>query len=237
MDAAGYTTLTRQTGLQREIQAIANNLANSATTGFRREGVIFAEHLRRLDDAPSLSMARASGRVIDLTEGELSVTGGSFDFAIRGDGFFLLETPQGNRLTRAGAFTPNGAGELVNPDGHRLLDSGGGPVFIPMAAGEISLAKDGTLSAGGEPITRIGLWQPADPTTLRHEGGTLFAATGGEVPTEGATLLQGQVEGSNVTPFAEVARMIEVQRAYEAGQGFLDREHDRKQSVIRTLGR
>lgn len=237
MDAAGYTTLTRQTGLQREIQAIANNLANSATTGFRREGVIFAEHVRKLEDSPSLSMARASGRNIDLTEGELQVTGGSFDFAIRGAGFFLLETPQGNRLTRAGVFTPDATGALVNPDGHRLLDAAGGPVFIPAAAGEIGLAADGTLSSGGEPVTRIGLWQPADPTTLRHEGGTLFAAEGGEIPAEGATLMQGQVEGSNVNPFAEVSRMIEVQRAYEAGQGFLDREHDRKQSVIRTLGR
>lgn len=237
MDAAGYTTLTRQTGLQREIQAIANNLANSATTGFRREGVIFAEHVRQLDDAPSLSMARASGRNIDLTQGELSVTGGTFDFAIQGEGFFLLETPQGNRLTRAGAFTPNGTGDLVNPDGYRLLDAGGAPVFVPAGPGKISLAEDGTLSRAGEPITRIGLWLPADPTDLRHEGGTVFATDGGEVPAEGGSLLQGQVEGSNVNPFAEVARMIEVQRAYEAGQGFLDREHDRKQSVIRTLGR
>lgn len=135
MDAAGYTTLTRQTGLQREIQAIANNLANSATTGFRREGVIFAEYVRKLDEAPSLSMARASGRNIDLTQGELSVTGGTFDFAIQGEGFFLLETPQGNRLTRAGAFTPNGTGDLVNPDGYRLLDAGGAPVFVPAGPG------------------------------------------------------------------------------------------------------
>lgn len=237
MDAAGYTTLTRQTGLQHEMQAIANNLANSATTGFRREGVIFAEHLRRLEDAPSLSMARASGRSIDLTPGDLATTGGAFDFAIRGDGFFLLETPQGNRLSRAGSFSPDAAGDLVNPDGHRLLDLGGSPVFIPAAAGPVHLAADGTLSADGTALARLGLWQPADPADLRHEGGTLFATTGGEVPAEGAVLLQGQVEGSNVNPFAEVARMIEVQRAYEAGQGFLDREHERKQGVIRTLGR
>lgn len=237
MEISGYATLTRQSGLLRELQAIANNIANSSTTGFRREGVIFTEYVSRLEGAPSLSMARASARHVDLSEGELSQTGGSFDFAIQGEGFFLVETPRGNRLTRAGSFTPNAAGELVNPDGYRLLDESGGPVFVPPDAGPIALAPDGTLSANGEPLARIGLWGPQDPGDLRHEGGTLFVTQNGETPLEGGVILQGQVEGSNVDPFAEVARMIEVQRAYEAGQSFLDKEDDRSRSAIETLGR
>ena len=80
MDVSGYTTLTRQTGLMREVQTLANNIANASTAGFRREGVVFSEYIQRLADAPSLSMARASARNIDLTQGEISVTGGSFDF-------------------------------------------------------------------------------------------------------------------------------------------------------------
>ena len=134
MDVPGYTALTRQSGLMREMQAIANNIANASTSGFRREGVIFSEYVNRLDGAPSLSMARASARNIDLTQGELSDTGGSFDFAIEGEGFFLVETPRGNRLTRMGSFTPSAEGELVNPDGYRLLDQGGAPVFVPIQA-------------------------------------------------------------------------------------------------------
>ena len=140
MDAAGYTTLTRQSGLMREIQAIANNIANSSTSGFRREGVVFSEYVQRLDDSPSLSMARASGRNIDLTQGDLNITGGSYDFAIQGEGFFLLETPNGNRLSRAGSFMPAADGNLVNPDGYRLLDAGGAPIFVPPDAGPVALA-------------------------------------------------------------------------------------------------
>ncbi len=117
MDAAGYVTLTRQSGLMREMELIANNIANASTAGFRREGVVFSEYVRRLDDAPSLSMAHASARHVDLTPGETEMTGAAFDFAIEGEGFFLVETPQGNRLTRAGMFTPSAEGELVNPDG------------------------------------------------------------------------------------------------------------------------
>ncbi|NHB76676.1 flagellar hook-basal body complex protein [Rhodobacter calidifons] len=236
MDAAGYATLNRQSGLMREMGVVANNIANASTTGFRREGVIFSEYVAALDQGPSLSMAHASGRHVDLTQATLSQTGGQFDLAIQGDGFFLVETPQGERLTRAGSFVPSPEGELMTPDGFRLLDAGGAPVFVPPQTRGVAVAQDGTLSADGQPVAQIGLWQPADPLSLRHQSGTLFSA--GEVePAEGATILQGMLENSNVEPVSEIARMIEVQRAYELGQKFLDAEDERVRGVITTLGR
>lgn len=237
MDSPGYVTLTRQSGLVREMQSVANNIANLSTTGFRREGILFAEHVTALGEGPSLSMATAKARVVDLQQGDLVQTGGSFDFAIQGDGFFLVETPEGQRLTRAGSFTPGPTGELMTDDGARLLDDGGSPVIVPPGVRDVEMGSDGTLSAGGQPITRIGLWQPVDPTALRHLSGTLFDA--GEVqPAEGnGTILQRHLEDSNVNPVTEVARMVEVQRAYELGQGFLDREDQRMRGVIETLGR
>ncbi len=236
MDAAGYATLTRQSGLMREMGVVANNIANASTSGFRREGVVFSEYVTALDQDPSLSMSYASGRDVDLSQAGLSQTGGSFDFAIQGDGFFLIETPDGQKLTRAGSFTPSAEGELVTPDGYRLLDAGGAPIFIPPDAGVVALAADGTLSANGDPIAQVGLWQPADPLALRHQAGTMFS--GGElIPVEGATVIQGMLEDSNVQPVSEIARMIEVQRAYELGQKFLDAEDERVRGVIQTLGR
>ena len=236
MDNIGYTTLTRQSGLMREMQVVANNIANISTTGFRREAVIFSEFVTRLDDDPSLSMAHGQTRSVDLEQGGLSTTGGTFDFAIQGEGFFQVSTPDGPRLTRAGSFTPSATGELVNMDGHQLLDGGGAPVFVPPDAGAISMASDGTVSANGVPLAKIGLWQPSNPLTLRHEGGTLFSADGME-PAEGATLMQGMLEDSNVEPVSEIARMITVQRAYEMGQKLLDSEDARVRGVIQTLGR
>ena len=236
MDVTGYTTLARQSGLMSEMGVVAHNIANLSTTGFRREGVIFSEYVKRLDDAPSLSMAHASARHMDLRQAGITQTGGSFDFAIQGEGFFMLETPQGQRLTRAGAFTPNAEGELVDPDGYRLLDGGGSPIFVPPDAGQVSVAGDGTLSAKGEPLAKIGLWQPSDPLDMRHDGGTVFATKSPE-PAEGGTIIQGALEDSNVDPITEIARMITVQRAYEMGQKFLDTEDERARSVIQTLGR
>jgi flagellar basal-body rod protein FlgF len=235
MDAAGYATLNRQSGLMREMGVVANNIANASTTGFRREGVVFSEFVSAMDQDPSLSMAHASGRHVDLTQATLAQTGGSFDFAIQGEGFFLVETPQGERLTRAGSFTPNAEGELVTPDGYRLLDAGGAPVFVPPDA-KVAMARDGTLSANGEPIAQVGLWRPADPLALRHQSGTLF--DGGELePVENGIVMQGMLEDSNVQPVSEIARMIEVQRAYELGQKFLDAEDERVRGVIQALGR
>jgi len=130
MDVSSYATLTRQSGLKSEMQTIANNIANLSTTGFRREGVVFSEYVNVPEDGPSVSMATASGRQTWETQGGLTPTGSSLDFGIEGDGFFLIQTPEGNRLSRAGSFSMNAASQLVTPDGHPVLDAGGTPIVI-----------------------------------------------------------------------------------------------------------
>ncbi len=238
MDNSIYTTLNRQSGLMSEMRVIANNIANAATTGFRAEGVLFSEHVAALGRAaPSLSMANAEGRIVSPVQGALAQTGGTFDLAIEGEGYFLIETPGGNRLTRAGSFTPSAEGDLVTPDGMRLLDAGGSPVAIPPSAAKIAIGRDGTVTADGLPVAGIGLWTPAGETGLVADGATRFDAPDGIEPMENGQIFQGFVEQSNVDAVAEIARMIEVQRAYELGQGFLDNEDRRIRSVIESMGR
>ncbi|MCW1930833.1 flagellar hook-basal body complex protein [Pararhodobacter zhoushanensis] len=238
MDNAGYTQLARQSGLLREIQMIAHNIANLSTTGFRREGLLFSEYVADLDhQEESLSMAAARAHQTYLTQGPLTMTGSPLDLGIEGEGFFTIQTPEGERLTRAGHFTPNQNGELVTPDGHALLDIGGAAVFIPPEAAQISIARDGTISADGQPLAQIGLVLPEDPSELRRETGVLHEATGATVPVAFPVILQGFLEDSNVNAITEMARMIEVQRAYEIGQKFLDREDERIRAVVQTLGK
>jgi flagellar basal-body rod protein FlgF len=236
MDSAGYASLNRQSGLLREISIIAQNIANSETSGFRREGLVFSEYVRRLDGgAPSLSMATGNARMTDLSQAQISHTGGTYDLAIEGQGFFLVETPRGQRLTRAGAFSPDAEGELVTPEGHRLLDGGGAPVFVPAMAQVVSISSDGTLSANGQPVAQIGLWLPVNPLIMTRDAATQFAA-GPLEPVENGVIRQGFLEGSNVEPLTEIARMVEVQRSYELGQSFLEREDERIRKVVQTLG-
>ncbi len=237
MDLTGYVALTRQSGLLKEMQSVANNIANISTTGFRREGVVFAEMVEALPiEGGSVAMTAARGRYSDDIQGAMVPTGGSLDLAIEGDGFFTVQTAAGLRLTRAGAFSRNADGEVVNVDGHQLLDEGGGPIVIPFEARDIGIASDGTLSVDGAPVARVGLVTVEDQSRLFREGGVLFRSDGPTTPVEEARMVQGFLEESNVNAVGEMARMIEVQRAYEYGQKLLDQHDERIRSVVRTFG-
>lgn len=238
MDNAGYAAITRQSGLSQEMRVIANNIANASTTGFRAEGVIFSEYVNVLSsDHDSLSMATGRVRETRDAQGVLNQTNAPFDLAIEGDGFFLIQTPQGERLTRAGHFTPNANGDLVTADGHPVLDAGGAPVFVPVGAGPIAIGADGVMSANGQLIGQLGLVTPIDASRMTREGGTRFIAAEGFEPAQDGRILQGFLEGSNVNPIGEIARMIEVQRAYELGQSFMDKEDERIRAVMQAIGR
>jgi flagellar basal-body rod protein FlgF len=237
-----HPALSRQSGLLREIEVLAHNVANASTTGYRAQGVVFAEHVRAGSRggqgdaaAPSLSLGHAAGRLIDLTQGALKPTGGALDLGIEGDGFFQVRTEGGDRLTRAGALTQGPEGEILTLAGHALLDEGGAPLVLPGGAADIAVSPDGTVSADGEPVGRIALVRPVDPTRLTHAEGTLLDPGGAVVPADGARVAQGFLEASNVQPVAAMARLVEVQNAYQLGQGFMDREHERMRSLIALL--
>lgn len=237
MDSAGYVTLNRQAGLLKQLETVAQNIANMSTNGYRREGVVFSEFVVNSGRGhDSISMANANAHVTDMSQGALAQTNGAFDLAIEGPGFFLVATPDGDQLTRAGSFTPSPEGLLVAPDGASLLDAGGAPIFVPADASNIAIGADGTMSADGNPLAQIGLWQPADPLTLTRAQGVRFDPGEPPIPVENGRVLQGFVERSNVDPVSELTRMIEVQRAYELGRTFLDREDERVRSAIKTIG-
>ncbi len=236
MDSTSYTVLSRQTGLLREMQIVANNLANSATTGFRQEGLVFSEYVRGTGgEAGSLSMTRANTRNTSLEQGVLTRTGGIFDLAIEGDGFFQVESPEGLRLTRSGAFVPDSNGDLATIDGYRVLDVGGAPVFVPPGAANASVSGDGTLSSDGQLIGRIGVVRPVRTQDLQREDGVLFSVNGPVEEVERPQVKQRFLENSNVNSISQLARMIEIQRAYELGQSFLDAEDRRVREAVKTL--
>lgn len=240
MDNAIYTMLTRQSGLMREFSSVANNVANMGTTGFKAEHGVFSEYMRNIDagvaspdGATSLSMGRLGAHRTDLTDGSLKSTGGELDMALSGEGFFQVRTPNGERLTRAGHFMLNADRILVNPQGHAVLNTGGGEIAIPQEAASILVGRDGTISSDGVELGRVGVFT-ADTVTLRREGNNLWTAENiqnVEIPN----IASGFLEDSNVNPVLEMARMIEVQRFYDAGQALLDLEDDRIRSVARTL--
>lgn len=235
METAGYTALSRQSSLMQEMRVIANNIANANTTGYRQQGVIFSEYVTEGDGVSSVAMANARVRNSSFVQGTLEQTGGMFDFAIEGDGFFLVNAPGGQRLTRAGSFSPSAEGTLVTADGYPVLDGGGAPIFVPPQASDLAVGRDGTISTDGRPIGQIGVVAPLDPKMMVREGSLLFRSDEGFQPVDNPRVMQGFVEASNVDPILQVARMVEVQRAYELGQSFMEREDERIRTALKAF--
>lgn len=240
MDNAIYTMLTRQSGLMREFSSVANNVANMGTTGFKAEHGVFSEYISRLeagaggpDQATSLSMGRLGGHATDFSDGGLKPTGGELDMAITGEGFFQVRTEAGNRLTRAGHFMLNAERLIVDASGNAVLGDGGGEIAIPQEAGNIQVARDGTVSSNGIEYGRVRVFTAA-PGTLSREGNNLWQGQNIQAVEE-PMIASGFLESSNVNPVLEMARMIEVQRHYDAGQSLMDQEDERIRSVAQTV--
>lgn len=235
METAGYVTLTRQSGLMREMEIIAHNIANAATTGFRQQGLVFSEYIEAVQNGDSLSMAAARVKKTSLAQGILTQTGNPLDLAIEGNGYFQLETPNGVRLTRAGAFNVNATGDIVSADGHLVLDIDGAPINVPPGEADLTVAADGTLSLGDQLLGQLGIVEPEQGADLRREAGVLFQTDSALVASPDGLVLQGHLEGSNVDAISQLTRLIEVQRAYEMGQRLLDMGDERSKSVLQTL--
>ncbi len=232
MTNAVYAMLSRQNGLMREMDVVANNLANSGTTGFKASRPIFAEFLIPTGER-SLSMGGLGGHRIDLGQGGLRFTGGPLDLAVQGEGYFTVQTPDGLRLTRAGRFQLSQDGSLVDAAGNLVLGARGNAIRIPNGVGPLSVAVDGSISAAGRSIDQIGVAVPEGQLT--RDSASTFRPQGGFAYVQSPSIIQGALEQSNVEPVVEVARMIEVQRAYEAGQSLLEKEDERVGQLIAAV--
>lgn len=219
----------------REMNLVANNIANSATTGYRQQGLIFSEYLTNGVGKASVSMANGNVERTSFLQGAFKQTGNPLDLAIEGDGFFLIDTPRGERLTRSGNLFLSTEGSLITHQGFAILDEAHSPIFMPPDAKEINVAADGTLSADGEILNQIALMKPIEPQNMTREDGVKFVFQGAVTPAGNSRVLQGFVEKSNTDPLQQIARMTEVQRAYEMGQSFLTAEDERIKKAIDVL--
>lgn len=234
-NALHYLALNRQVGLKLEMDIIANNIANINTTGFRKEGVSFTEFVLSAANEDSVSMADPGARYALDRPGGITQTGGAFDVAIEGDGFFVIDGQDGPILTRAGNFQISDTGVLSTTTGDAVLDNGGAQIPIGLDAKDIKISTDGTISSNGNVVAQIGVVS-ADPVEMERFGDTAFlVADDAFEAVVNPKVRQGSLEGSNVNPVHEIARMIEVTRAYEMAQSVIQDEDERVREAIQTL--
>lgn len=237
---AMHTAATGMDAQVTRIDTVANNLANSNTTGFKESQVDFADLMYEARKQPGGaatqetemptgmevgSGVKAVSTLKIFTQGSVKQTGGQLDMAVSGDGFFQVEGPDGQTYyTRAGNFRVNADGEIVNSKGYQLSPS----VSVPDTAIAVEIGSDGTVTAVNADQTQsqvgnIELAKFVNPAGLASKGGTLYAETEAsgtpEVGTPGLNGLgqiqQGYLEESNVDVVNELVDLIGAQRTYE----------------------
>lgn len=242
--------LSRQTALRRELDIVANNIANLNTTAFKADGAVFSEYVHNGANADGfagasrhLSFVQDRMSWYDRSQGPTQQTGNPLDIAIDGEGMLVVETPRGERYTRNGALQLNANGELVTSAGDRVMGDNG-PIVLQATDRDIVITKDGTIKVReGQSLnsdsTRgtLRIVTFADPQFLQKDGASTFKAPDGVAPepAQNINVVQGTIEKSNVRPVIEMARMIELTRAYANVAAILQQQQDMRRNSLQQL--
>jgi flagellar basal-body rod protein FlgF/flagellar basal-body rod protein FlgG len=251
MDNTLLVGLSRQVTLSRELEVVANNLANINTTGYKADSSIFEQFLMppaSSGEFPpgSRELAYVQDRATwhNFGPGPIQRTGGPLDVAIDGDAFLVVQTAAGQRYTRNGALQINPTGALVTNAGDPVLGVGG-PIQFQNTDHDISIGEDGTITVREGPSAtsdatrgQLQLAQFADPGALQKQGSSLFSAPVGVAPQPApptVRVVQGAIEQSNVSAVAEMSRMIQITRSYEAIASLLQQENTERTTALDKL--
>lgn len=242
MDNTLYVSLSRQMTLRKELDVVANNIANADTAGFKVESLMVANDPATppaTPGAPPIQFSIDNGLARDFSQGALRQTGASLDLGLRGDGFFQVQTANGTRYTRDGRFALDGQGRIVTAAGDPVLSDGGAPLALDPTKGAPLIGADGTITQGNQTAGKIGVVRFASQAALQKDGGGYFENVSNiaSQPAQGSKIEQGMVESSNVNPIAQITRLIEVSRAYEQIANIMDGNGSLYNEAIQRLGK
>lgn len=244
-----YSAASGLMALEARQDVIANNIANAATAGFKRQNPIvigfdeiFSQHLVSptlfdLEDAPGGGL-KPLQTYTDLSQGITSTTGNPLNVALNGPGYFSVSTPQGERFTRDGSFKTSAQGQLVTASGHLVSGQGGGPIDV--SGGKAIISETGEVTVNGLRVAQLEIVEFIEPRALQREGSNLYFATddvlANSSPSTNTTLIPGAVELSNVKIPVEMAQMLLGLRAYAANQQVIEAMGQSMSRLIEQVG-
>lgn len=222
MDPAYYVAAGSLKARSFQLEVVANNLANSATVGYKPDRAFFSvfnkakESGRRLPLSGPLNDGVVFGETGVITDqGTLRPTARNLDMALQGEGFFLVRTPQGVRATRDGRFQMGVDGILQALDGSPVLGKNGQTITLDPKGGELTVTPDGGLSQGGNALVALDIKSYENAGALPRVGNLRFDPTNAkELPTK-ATVQAGVLEQSSVDMPSAMVEMIRLNRLFE----------------------
>lgn len=228
--------LSRQVALRRQMDIVANNIANMNTVGFRAEQVMFREFLVDTKEGDKISYVQDFGVAMDLADGPLQTTSNPLDVAISGLGYLVVQTADGEKYTRNGHLRLDDQGRLVTQDGNPILDEEGKEIEFEDPTVSIDIARDGTITAADGETYRLQVVGFDNQQDLNKAEGGLYETDQAPFEIDAPQIMQGMLESSNVNAITEMTRMISVQRSYEAMQQMVKSDHDIQRDAIGRLG-
>jgi len=243
LENAAYIGLSRQMTLRRELDIVANNIANSDTNGFKVEqmlvGTEIGQRARNHAVRPSASFVLDKGVGRDFGQAALKQTGRDLDFGIEGEGtFFTIIAANGPAYTRDGSFTMDAEGRMTTQDG-LPVQTDAGELIVNPELGPITVAQDGTITQDGEIVGRLSVVRFDDLSVLEKTGDNLYRNTTNLQPIEAADarVRQGMLEGSNVNTLIEITNLVEINRAYERITRMIENTNDLSRRAVERLGK
>lgn len=245
MESPTYIALSKQTSVSRDMDVIANNIANASTIGYRGEHLLFQEYLARtgsIGQREKTSFVQDIGSIRDTKDGPLTVTNNELDLALRGQGYMVVGNPGQELFSRTGIFHLDSNRQVVSSDGYPLLQENGQPLVLPQGQGPVTIAGDGvvsttTLESGRTEIGRIRLVRFASEQAMRSAGSGLYATDQQPLPATEVQVTQGALEGSNIQPVMELTRMIQMNQSYSSIQNMLDAENTRMRDTVDRIAK
>lgn len=249
MENALLVGLSRQTALERQLDVIANNIANVNTTGYKADKTLFEQYLNTpahednfVGGDRRVSFVQDRGTYRDMTEGATELTKNPLDIAINGSAFLAVQTAGGERYTRDGGLQINPQGQLVTAAGNQVLGANG-PIVFQQTDHDISITPDGTITVveGNNRVDsvrgKLRLVSFTDAQKMLKEGLNLYTAGDAGTPQADikSTVRQGYIEKSNVNAVAEMSQMMEVSRAYAAVANMMNQQAELQKTAIQQL--
>jgi flagellar basal-body rod protein FlgF len=238
MQTSAYVALSGQLALDRRMQALAQNIANARTSGYRSEILDFNSVISVT--GPHETKFTSSGKThVNPESGGLSLTKNPLDLAARGEGFFAYQSATGIYYSRDGRLLLTPDGRLLNTSGEPVLDSGGAQLQLDPAVPDITIDDTGVVSQAGSRKGQIGLYRiNLDAGFVRHGNSGFVPKTEAEpvIDFTREGMLQGYIEESNVNPAFEMTRLIQITRAFEAVSTLAERTFEAEKSAIEILG-
>ena len=245
-----YTAGTGMLVQKDRMDVLANNLTNVETTAYKSDSLNASSFkdmmIQRMNDSDASGASRTVGDLgtgshinevcTSFEQGGIEDTGRSLDFALEGDGFFVVSTPNGDRYTRDGSFSVSSDGYLITSEGYYVQGENG---KISVGGDDFTVDEAGGISVGGKAVDSFRIVEFVDTTWLRKEGSNLFYEASGTSPQSAADtkVLQGTLEGSNVDIAEDLTRLLSITNAYRTNQRVLGMVDDSLKKTVNEVGK